>query len=216
VRALIAAVSLAALGSCNDVYSEAPMFAKADTVGVPAIRSGIWRGQTDSPCAFDAKQPATSWPSCAPALQIKDGALALFEENGGRRQVTPMGEVLLARGRPSILQIGPISGGGLDARSDRRPYLYLGVRVIKQDDRGRIVALRFWEVECRSPASAAKTPASPGSDAAGNAEPLPGLAMDKDGSDCTATSPQAVRSAAAASETWATVESVTWVRDGDI
>jgi hypothetical protein len=40
--------------------------------------------------------------------------------------------------------------------------------------------------------------------------------MDKDGSDCTATSPQAVRDAAAASETWATVESVTWVRAGEI
>lgn len=213
MRALIAVVSLLALGSCNEVVTEAPMFSRADAAGAPPMRSGVWRELSDSPCAFDSKTPAPSWPTCASAFVIVDGAFAAYEEKDGRRALTPVADVLLAGGTPLILQFG--SGGAGSAAPGDKSYGYAGVRVNRRDDLGRVVAFTFWDVECGPPPAAdAKTPdGEPGR--SGTVAPLPGLTMDKEGNDCSATSPRAVRDAAAASERWATSQSVAWVRDGD-
>lgn len=211
MRALIAAVSLLALGSCNEVITQAPMFSRADAAGAPPFRSGVWRELSDTPCGFDALKPVMRWPTCAAGFLIIDGTFADYEDKGGRRELTPAGDVLLAGGAPLILQFGPENG---DA-SANKSYFYAGVRATKQDDQGRIIAYSAWSVECGPPPTKdAKTPdGKPGR--SGTVEPLPGLTMDADGDNCTASSPQAIRAAAAASGKWATTQSLVWVRDGD-
>ena len=216
IAILIAAASLLALSSCNEVISQAPLFGRAEAATAPPIRSGVWRELSEARCAFDARKPVARWPACAQGFLIIDGTFAEYQVKGGHHALTPVGDVLLLGGTPMIVQFGPGSGDLRASAPSDTPYSYAGVRVTRSDDRGRIVAFSWWTVQCGPPPpeDAKKPDGSPGR--AGTLEPLPGLTMDKDGDNCTTTSPQAVRDAAAASETWASPTAFVWVRDGDI
>lgn len=213
MRALFAAVSLLALGSCNELITRTAMFSRADAVGAPPMRSGVWRAvDADNQCVFDSKKPVTSWPGCASPTLVIDGTFATYQGKNGHKELTPLGGALLVNGEPMILQFSPTG----DPRADDQAYGYAAVRVTKRDDQGRIVGYSMWEVGCGPPPSDDAKKPDGSSGRSGTTTPLPGLVMDKDGNDCSATSPQAIRDAAAASEKWTPPLNVVWVRDGDI
>ena len=213
---LAAAASLLAVTSCNEVVTQAPLFSRGDAAGAPPFRSGVWRELAGAKCVFDARKPVTGWPACAQGFLIIDGTFAAYEVKGGHRSLTPVGDVLLVGGPTMILQFGPGMGEPGPSTPGDKTYSYAGARVTKRDDRGQIVAFDWWTVECGPPPPKDAKKPDGSSGRAGTVDPLPDMTMDKDGDNCTTTSPQAVRDAAAASEKWVTPDSFAWVRDGDL
>jgi hypothetical protein len=85
-----------------------------------------------------------------------------------------------------------------------------GVRPLRLDGRGRIVAFSSWVAQC-GPMDAAAKAAGP---TKGTLKPLPGLTMDADGANCRPVDRAAVRAAATASEAWTDHPGrAHWVRD---
>ncbi len=205
--------ALMALGGCNVVMTDAPMFTAADGAGAPAIRSGVWRD--DKPdCAFDETLPQSKWPKCAEA----------------RPGVADPPFWLPVTGDPAILQM-PMR------TDDKKPgpqYFYAAFRPLKRDARGRVIAMKAWPVRCGPPPPPDAAPPPPPAGAAGDKQaqaawadlganvaalggtnaPLPGLAMRSDGETCVPASVAALRDAAKASEAWAEAPATShWVRE---
>jgi len=214
-RILLALAALTLLGACNVVMTKTPMFTKADAASGPKLRPGIWSEDPSADCAVDESKPLTDWPGCATGFVVIDDATfgGYSDENGKR--VWSTASALLVGGDPMVFQIH-MTG---DAKPATAPeaYVYSGLTPAKLDAQGRIVATLSWPVQCGKPPPAdAKTP--DGGQRTGTLEPLPGMVMDSEGSNCTTTSPAAVRAAAKASRKWTTPGETTaahWVRDGD-
>ena len=121
-RSLAAALSLAVLGACNVVMTNAPVFSPADAAGAPALREGVWRQDGgDAGCKFDERQPLGTWPACANAVVIKGGALGGYRAQGDKKTwvSTPY---ILASGSPRVLQTyldAEIGGVGLGPRGQQ-------------------------------------------------------------------------------------------------
>jgi hypothetical protein len=217
MRSLLIAASLLLLGACNMVTTKTPMFGPADAAGAPQLRLGVWRGDSDHPCTVAEALPIARWPDCANAFVIQDGVLSFHNVNPRTVSTTPF---VLAGSSPSVLQA---AGDDADAKAasastDDRGYFYMGLRPTRTDPRGRITAFTAWSTLCGPPPpSGAKS--TDGQHARyGSLTPLPGLTMDKDENNCTTTSKDALRAAAAASEKWTKPDSIIgahWVRDGD-
>ena len=210
VLALVAAVGL--LGGCNTITTTTPLFSRADASGAAQLRPGLWGAPADAKCVFDAAAPLETWPECAKGAAIGDGVLSDYDAKDGK-VVRQSYDFVLAAGPRPVLQIhdGQPATATEPAKSI---YLYGGVRIDKTDVQGRIVAMTTWPAQCGPPPpDKAKVKGQP---RYGTLHPLPGLLMDEDGNDCTTTSPDAVRNAAAASLRWASDPSILrWVRDGE-
>lgn len=211
MRALIAAVSLLALGSCNELITHTALFSRADAAKAAPFRSGVWRNLSSDPCKFDAKKPVAQWPGCAGGTVIVDGTFATYQGIKGPPVLTPVANMLVAGGTPMIMQWSPPAG----AQPSDQMFGYAALRVTKQDEQGRVVAFTMWQINCGPPAPA--QPSSNGQPGGDSSTPqlYPGLTQVKDSSDCTTDSQQAVRDAAVASETSESALTVVWVRDGD-
>jgi hypothetical protein len=220
MRKLLVAVSLLLLGGCNMVTTKTPLFGPADVVGAPQLRPGVWRGDPDRQCAFDEARPIARWPDCANAFVVQDGQLSFHNLNAKGRPTVSTTPFVLAGASPSVLQAteaNPDAKGASDSTADRA-YYYMGLRPTKTDAQGRITAFAAWSAMCGPPPpSDAKS--TDGQHARyGSLTPLPGLTMDKEENNCTTSSQDAVRAAAAASEKWSKSDSLIgahWVRDGD-
>jgi len=184
------------LCGCNMVHSDHPLFAAADGAAVPAFRTGVW-ATPDPACDFDPNLPLARWPGCAHGQAYNRGD-------------PEMQALLLVPGRPSIMQFG----GGKPGGPPNKPlaYFFFGVDVLRRDADGRIVAMKTWPVECGPPRPIRPNHKGP----TGTLAPWPGLIMDADGDNCTATSTEPVRAAAALSRPASpAVGGAYWVRDGD-
>jgi len=173
------------LGGCNMVVTQAPLFTKADSVGAPTIRSGIWNAAKPD-CLFDESLPQTKWPKCA-----------------GAQPPTPDPPPWLAvPGDPPILQLSTPKTADQPAAI----YIYVAFRPVKVDASGRAIALELWPVQCGPP---------PGNDPTEMTKSLlPGLKPRPEGGACTTDSPLALRAAAKASRAWMVPVGAThWVRD---
>jgi hypothetical protein len=219
MRPLLVIVSLLLLGACNMVVTKAPLFAKSDTIGAPQLRPGVWIEQSDKPCDFDPSKPLADWPACAKGSVVLDGKIGGYNVDANGKKAWTTSELLVAGGNPRVIQVRmeDLDVKGVGDIPIGPMYFYMAAHPTKTDEAGRVIAYTAWPVLCGPPPPAdAKTPS--GGMRSGTLEPLPGLTMDKDDNNCTTTSQDAVRAAAAASEKWtppSTLSAVRWVRDGD-
>lgn len=189
LKGLLAIAGLLTLTACNMVVTDKPMFSAADGAGAPPLRAGVWRID-DPACAFDERQAQNQWPECAHASP-------------------PLGETapwLLVAGAPPLLQMPLPLPKGTSVSVD---YFYMAYRPLKVDEKGRVVEMATWFVQCGAPPPPAPGPVKlePGAkdlSALGKAAltkaPFPGLTLRTDMADCTAATPVALRNAARASE----------------
>jgi len=184
---------------CNEVYSDHPWFTAADAAGAPRLRDGLWAVMETPDCQLDQSQPAEKWPDCAEAMVVEGDRLLSMDwttdSDSGLRKLdgVDVAETVLAAGNPRVLQFHALGKEGAEggAKADKL-WFYVGVRPTAQDAAGRITGFSRWLVQCG--------PLAPG---AGTSDitrrPFRGIAVE--GKDCTATSAQALRNAAARSET---------------
>lgn len=183
---------------CNDVFSDHPWFTAADAAGAPRLRDGLWAVLDTPDCQFDQTQSPDKWPECADAMVVEGDRLLSLSwtsdaENGGRRpDGVDVAEIILATGTPRVLQFHALGKEGEEggARADKI-WFFVGIRPTAQDSSGRITGFNRWVVQCGPLPTGAGT-----SDV--SKRPFRGIAVD--GKDCTATSAQALRNAAARSE----------------
>lgn len=211
---LLAATLL--LGACNQVISQTPLFTAADATGAPVLKDGLWL--TDDPgCRVDVRKPAHRWPRCAKWQVVRGGEILNLniDDDGDSPASWVALPFLLAAGEPRIMQMD--SGELMLAESKpSRLYMYLALAPIGQDSEGRITAFRAWPVLCGPPPLDKKGKPDPlfQTDA-----PFPGMTLlkgqtDKDiSASCTADGPEAVRAAAAASQTFEPIHTERWIRD---
>ena len=219
----------ALLGACNVVLTKDPLFTQADSAGAPQLRSGVWLIFLQPGCQVDTAKPFVDWPDCAGGGLVSNGEIA------GHKSGTPKDElertpVVLAGGQPRIAQLrvdvdtsvsadASASGGGSASASatgggQAHPYAYAAVQPTKLDDAGRIVAFRFWPIDCGPPPPKNKN----GEEVAGGTlKPLPGMQMKPGDAFCSTRSKDALRAAAKASEAWADgpIPEARWLRDAD-
>jgi len=206
--AVVAAAVL--LAACNVVVTKTPLFSPADETAAAVLRPGVWRFDTDPECHFDDRTKLVSWPECGGGALMKAGDAAFYERKSGEPVLTHQ-DFVFAAGDPPILQARVSLAGGVTMES--LPYIYAGVRATKTDRGGRIVALRFWPVQCGPPPPATADPKQAN---AGTRDLLPGLTMKPGDPVCTTGSQDALRLAARASETWSPKPlSARWLRDSD-
>ena len=218
LRRVLALAALALLGACNMVVTKDPVFGKADAVGAPGMRPGVWNGDPKADCQVDESQPLAQWPACASGFVVLDDhTLGNFDNQGGKHQWATT-DFLLAAGEPRVLQLHLAPG----ANDPMMPavYVYAGYRPTRFDGSGRIVAGQAWIVICGPP----PPPPAPGSQDAGGKQrmgtlhPFAGLTMDSDGTNCSPDSPAALRNAARESRGLTTAKDISgshWVRDGE-
>jgi len=219
VRRALIVLSLALLGACNMVTTRAPLFARADEVGAPKLRPGLWVGKPDSGCKLVPSRPLAKWPSCANGFVVARHQVGSYDKDSRGRRTWKTAPYWLVAGEPAVLQLrmtdAEIVGPG--ASTTAVTYVYLAMRPTKTDSAGQVTAYDAWLVLCGPPPpSDAKSPDGK-LERFGTLNPVAGMTMDDSGDDCTTTSPQAVRAAAAPSESWTGPNShlgAHWVRDG--
>jgi len=220
--------SLALLGACNVVLTKDPLFKPADAAGAPTLRPGVWLLFLQPDCRVDTRKPFVEWPDCAGGALVGDGEIA-GHKSGAPPDALERAKVVLAAGDPRIAQLpvdidtgagasasasgGASASASVNGGGHAQPYGYLGVRPIKLDPEGRIVAFDYWPVACGPPPPKDKNGADV---AAGTLHPLPGMDMKPGDPICSTTSKAALRAAAKASEAWADkpLPQARWLRDG--
>lgn len=200
------------LGGCNMVVTATPLFSKADEAGAHGLKPGVWESAPDAGCVFDEKTPVTTWPSCANAgIVTADGQVGGYQ---GDPPTLQLNDIVLAGGDPMVMQIHAAEAAPGSALT-LNGYLYIALRPTKTDERGRATAFTAWAVQCGPPPP--NPPANATKIELGTKQPLPGLVMDKAHTNCTTSSPAALRDAAKVSERWAAsgLSSTShWLRDG--
>lgn len=221
VRALPLLAAVLALGGCNLVVSEKPVFTAADAAGAPALRPGVWSA-TQPGCDFKSSDPVAAWPKCAGGGVITATAIMASVESSGAgppdqpppTTAKPQTTIpyVLAAGDPRVMQINfklpPEAGVGSAL------YYFVAIKPAAPDARGRIVQAEIWPIQCGPPPPA--KPASAGADADQGGitdHPLPGMTVAQ--GLCSPVDKAAVVNAAKASRAWADqVGTLRWVRDG--
>jgi hypothetical protein len=172
-RRVLAVGLCLALGACNMVLSETPMFGSGD-VGALAPKEGIWVGE-DEDCPFDAGQPESGWPPCATWVVARNSGRELeLRDNKGQSQ--RLGATFV-HGSPALIELQWID----EAKDPGKViYVYFGLEPEPATARGPFSAAHLWPVEC-------------GTQQAGgsNISPFPGITAE-----CRPTSKDSIRSAA--------------------
>jgi hypothetical protein len=188
-RHLLLALLLPALGACNMLISERPMYVDADRASV-VPRNGIWLSPNRG-CEFDSSQPETAWPDCAMWIVVRKQGDEMHLSDG-KKQVEELGG-FFAAGEPLIVQARWID----TAKEPRRAYYgFYGVEPHQIGPDGFFSAASIWVVEC-------------GTQTNRNADiqPFPGI-----GPDCHAPSKDLIRSAAQKSRRADVIEEWRWLR----
>ena len=194
------------LGACNVVITKTPLLSRADEAGVPGLKPGLWRFDSDPKCAFDESKPLVDWPKCAGGAIFKDGMAGFYERESGEPVWTTQ-PFILAAGTPRVGQAQAKVSGDVKVGTD--PYIYVGARATKLDPDGRIVAIAMWPVQCGPPPPDDKNNGV-------TTKPLPGIEMKPDDPVCTTSSVSALRGAAKASEPWIPrLFTGHWLREAD-
>ena len=178
---------LVALGACNMVISETPMFGKADQSKL-LPRDGIWLADVED-CKFDSASKESEWPKCAVWVIARDSGRELVVSDG-KGQSQPVVSTF-ASGTPSIVQ-GQWTD---DAKTPvTTTYGFYGLEARDLDADGRFSAASVWPVEC-------------GIQSGAGIQPFPGISAD-----CRPLSKDSIRAAALASRNAAQVSTLRWLR----
>lgn len=180
---------LAALGACNMVISEAPVFAEAER-GPEAPKDGLWIGD-DPECRFNAGGPESGWPDCALWVVVREAGRDLLVSD--RRGESQRVGALFVAGNPGIVQARWID----EAKEPARPYyVFYAFEARNIDSKGRFTLASIWPVECG-------IQDKPN----GDIRPFPGITAE-----CRPSSPDSIRSAAKASRRADQVKQWRWLR----
>lgn len=127
--AVLAALTLAA---CNNISSEAPLFARDDVARTPVLRAGMW-GVRKEGCALTAsgRQPN----GCTPPIEIS-ADLVGDPAAGGIPYI-------LSDGSPPVIQLSVP-----DQQTRKTTYYYWAVEPIARDAGGRVTEAWIWPVQC--------------------------------------------------------------------
>ena len=212
LKTLAGALLAASLSACNMVVTTEPTFLAEDQA-TPTLREGLWVNE-EKGCKFDIKADARTWPECAHWIVVKGSAMTGVSEKGEAFNVP----FVLAAGDPRVLQMRIEDDKAGEDGKKAVLYLYMGIRPVKADKEGRIVAYGGWMVQCGPPPP--KDASKPdGNPRYGALEPSPGIIMDSDLSGCAPDSKATLIKAAGLSEHFenggASGENSRWVRDGD-
>lgn len=230
-RLAAAVVVLLGLSGCNNVVSNEPWFTDADTLGAPELRDGLWVTISEDDCRVKLERPAERWPDCGDSFYVRGHDVLHMEwneidANGRDRRVFDKWEsvpLFVAAGDPVILQFD----GGSEPRApdpdeifidDDEPhwrYSYAAMRPVELDNQGNVVAFEYWIVQCgplqREVEAGVEYTIDDLTEGYVTEQSFPGLTVV--GEKCTAESADALRRAAASSET-DQPRQVRWVRDG--
>lgn len=180
---------LAALGACNMVISETPVFAEAER-GPEAPMDGLWIGE-DPDCRFDPHGPESGWPDCAIWVVVRDGGseLLVSDRKGEPQRVG----ALFVGGKPGIVQARWVD----EAKEPARPYYaFYAFEPVATGADGRFMLASVWPVEC----GVQEKPN-------GDIRPFPGISAE-----CRPSSADSIRSAASASRRADQVKEWRWLR----
>ena len=202
-RAIAIAALAAMLAGCNLVYSEKPLFTKADSVGAAPFKPGLW-ARVDKGCEVDVTKPVAQWPECAGAMVITPTSLIDPAKPG------ESADYVLVAGDPPILQAPYKNDAGLTL------YFYIGIKPLALDSKGRMVGFESWISQCGPPPPKSDKPISdktPMSEFV-TKEPIPGLIPNSKTGMCKAIAQDPVRASAKASRAWSDeIKPVKWVAD---
>lgn len=210
------------LGACNRVHTATPLFTEAEGAASPALRDGVWLvegaslgleplGQ-EKGCKVDTRKPVNRWRKCATWLLIRDGQILQLHGKGkdiGWSTAT----YLAVPGDPQIFQILDVTDvsdvEGAPEPAPTRSFDYFAVIPSGVDAEGKATIFESWPVLC----GPNPPPAKKGEDQRYlTLELNPGLV--EDGNNCTTTSKDALRAAAAASRAWqGETMHARWIRD---
>lgn len=211
VRLLLLALAALTLGACNMVYSEKPLFTAAEAKAGPGLKPGIWIKRAPD-CDVDLSRPVKEWPECAEPGRVGP------RDIGDMKDASKRSNYILVPGEPHVMQFEV----KLD-KDAKTLFMFMGVEPLKRDEKGRIVEMRLWMVQCGPPPpKEAETGAPPPPEneteeeraariereaqamisSGVTKEPLEGLTIEA--GMCKAVDPAAVRRAVAASKAWDT------------
>ena len=207
-RVLLAALGCAALAACNGVVSTTPLFSESDAQGQPQLRPGVWVNDHKD-CAFDERAPIDQWPGCLDHFVVRPGAIVSSHSPDTPPSSWTVNPIVLARGDPAIVQVT------MDDKSGPPPsYDYLGLRPLKLDAQGRVIAFKTWPALCGPP-----PPGDDGGDPTLTRHPIDGATPRPATHDCLVTAQGPVRASARLSEAWDDDtegrDHAHWVRDGE-
>lgn len=180
---------LAALGACNLVISETPVFAEAER-GPEAPKDGLWIGE-DPECRFDPAGPESGWPDCAIWVLVRHGGgeLLVSDRKGEPQRVG----ALFVGGKPGIVQARWVD----EAKEPARPYYaFYAFEPVATGADGRFMLASVWPVEC----GVQEKPN-------GDIRPFPGISAE-----CRPSSADSIRSAASATRRADQVKEWRWLR----
>ncbi len=200
IAAVVAATL--ALGACNAVVTQAPMFTSADAGG-GVLKPGVW--EFAPPCRPDqAAQNACEAPT---PFIVTPADLRRTGETDPALAEPPM-PYLVTAGDPRIVQIeaqSPEPGAKADLF-----YVYAALNPTASDPDGRITAAEAWPIMCGPPP---KSGEGSGSGHDGTTQPAPGMTMS-DGGQCTPADKAAIVGAVASSRDWSGGPVIVrWTRD---
>jgi hypothetical protein len=221
LRALALLAVTLALGGCNLVVSEKPVFTAADVAGTPSLRPGVWSASQPG-CDFKSSDPVAKWPKCAGGGVITATAIMASVDAsspGAADQPPPTLAkpqmtipYILAAGDPRVMQIDVKLPAGV--QGPPALFYFAALKPTARDTDGRVVQAEIWPIQCGPPPPPKPAAANGDADVGGVTDhPLPGLKIS-DGM-CTPTDKAAVLNAAKASRAWADqIGTLRWVRDG--
>lgn len=218
-KAFLAMLAVLPLGACNMVISEQPWFSEPSG---PQLKDGLWANLQTPDCQLDAAAPIASWPACASPMLVTGTSYsgppngsAAKDVEPGKWQAIPH---ILVNGDPQVDQLR-LDPNGADGQTgswgDKPVHLYMALKPIAKDAEGRITATERWPVLCgpmpKKPREKNGVPNFT------TDRPFKGIKLE--GEACLAQSADALRGAAAASESAAQEGGFTkvlsrWVRDG--
>jgi hypothetical protein len=200
MRVMLIVACALALGGCNLVFSEKPLFTAADSRGAPRLRLGVWM-KPDKDCVFDRSQPVKAWPGCAGGMLVR--ADQLQDPAAADKKMA----YLIAANNPPIFQV-PFNE---DAK--KPGYMYGGMGIVRRDAQGRVIEFFTWIAQCGPPPP---KPTNGDKPRYVTEHPVPGLKIDKESGMCIAVEPGPVRASVKASEAWnEDTRQASWVRDGE-
>ena len=196
--AVVLAAALA-LGACNLVVTDEPMFNDADSASSVVMKPGVW--VFDTPCPAE-KQAQNECEAPTPFL-ITASDIRKTDQTDPSLSEPPMPYVLVA-GDPPIAQIeaqSPEAG----ARADTF-YIYAAVHPTKFDDDKKVVVAEVWPIMCGPPPAPGQ---GGGKDGDATTQPLEGMKMG-DGAQCTPFNKGVLANAVQPSKDWAGGAATIW------
>ncbi len=207
MRTMVLFFAALALGGCNVLTTQTPLFGPEDA-GAPDLRRGVWRIE-DPDCAFDPGASTASWPECAQWFYVDHGKFHMPDDSAG--VVDDDGApYLVTGGVPRVWQL-VTRNKAAGSTPERTVVYYFGFEALTSAYDG-VDAFRFWTALCGPPPPKGQDADGDGQTDYTTTQPFAGVTLTGDGG-CTTDNATALRGAVAGSEAFETKPAVArWLR----